>query len=189
MPQVPADGEWGVVFQYAISLTFVGLIESVMTLQAVDEITEDLPSVFRSNQECVAQGVANLVSGLFGAMGGDAMIGQSTINVSVNGARGRLSGAAAGVLMLVFVVFLSPVISVIPIGTLTGVLFMVVLSTFCFDTFRLLPRIPRADAFVIVETTVLAVVFNLAICSVLRAPHRATRAPYYCRPSASSSAP
>ncbi|KAK7232874.1 sulfate transporter [Aureococcus anophagefferens] len=158
VPQVPADGEWGVVFQYAISLTFVGLIESVMTLQAVDEITEDLPSVFRSNQECVAQGVANLVSGLFGAMGGDAMIGQSTINVSVNGARGRLSGAAAGVLMLVFVVFLSPVISVIPIGTLTGVLFMVVLSTFCFDTFRLLPRIPRADAFVIVETTAIGVV-------------------------------
>ncbi|KAH8071262.1 secondary active sulfate transmembrane transporter [Aureococcus anophagefferens] len=118
VPQVPADGEWGVVFQYAISLTFVGLIESVMTLQAVDEITEDLPSVFRSNQECVAQGVANLVSGLFGAMGGDAMIGH-------------------------------PVISVIPIGTLTGVLFMVVLSTFCFDTFRLLPRIPRADALAI----------------------------------------
>ncbi|EGB13101.1 hypothetical protein AURANDRAFT_35872, partial [Aureococcus anophagefferens] len=167
VPQVPADGEWGVVFQYAISLTFVGLIESVMTLQAVDEITEDLPSVFRSNQECVAQGVANLVSGLFGAMGGDAMIGQSTINVSVNGARGRLSGAAAGVLMLVFVVFLSPVISVIPIGTLTGVLFMVVLSTFCFDTFRLLPRIPRADAFVIVETTVLAVVFNLRAAAAI----------------------
>ena len=67
VPQVGKDGEWGVIFQYAISLTFVGLIESVMTLQACDEITETLPSVFRSNQECVAQGVANLVSGLFGA--------------------------------------------------------------------------------------------------------------------------
>ena len=81
------------------------------------------------------------------------MIGQSTINISVNGARGRLSGATAGILMLFFVVVLSDVISVVPIGTLTGVLFMVVLSTFCWDTFRLLPKIPRGDAFVIVETT------------------------------------
>ena len=185
LPQVPSNGngEWGVIFQYGISLTFVGLIESVMTLQACDEITETLPSVFRSNQECVAQGVANAVSGLFGAMGGDAMIGQSTINISVNGARGRLSGATAGILMLFFVVALSPVISTVPIGTLTGVLFMVVLSTFNWQTFPMLashvlpesllkcvervagplPRIPKADAFVIVLTTVLAVYFNLAV--------------------------
>ena len=185
LPQVPSNGngEWGVIFQYGISLTFVGLIESVMTLQACDEITETLPSVFRSNQECVAQGIANAVSGLFGAMGGDAMIGQSTINISVNGARGRLSGATAGILMLFFVVALSPVISTVPIGTLTGVLFMVVLSTFNWQTFPMLashvlpesllkcvervagplPRIPKADAFVIVLTTVLAVYFNLAV--------------------------
>jgi MFS superfamily sulfate permease-like transporter len=185
LPQVPSNGngEWGIIFQYGISLTFVGLIESVMTLQACDEITETLPSVFRSNQECVAQGIANAVSGLFGAMGGDAMIGQSTINISVNGARGRLSGATAGILMLFFVVALSPVISTVPIGTLTGVLFMVVLSTFNWQTFPMLashvlpepllkcvervagplPRIPKADAFVIVLTTVLAVYFNLAV--------------------------
>jgi len=185
LPQIPSNGngEWGVIFQYGISLTFVGLIESVMTLQACDEITETLPSVFRSNQECVAQGIANAVSGLFGAMGGDAMIGQSTINISVNGARGRLSGATAGILMLFFVVALSPVISTVPIGTLTGVLFMVVLSTFNWQTFPMLashvlpepllkcvervagplPRIPKADAFVIVLTTVLAVYFNLAV--------------------------
>ena len=111
------------------------------------------------------------------------MIGQSTINISVNGARGRLSGATAGILMLFFVVALSPVISTVPIGTLTGVLFMVVLSTFNWQTFPMLashvlpesllkcvervagplPRIPKADAFVIVLTTVLAVYFNLAV--------------------------
>ena len=100
-----------------------------MTLQACDEITETLPSSFRSNQECVAQGLANLLCGVFGAMGGDAMIGQSTINI-MNGARGRLSGATAGVMMLIFIVALSRTIELVPIGTLTGVLFMVVLNTF-----------------------------------------------------------
>ena len=129
-----------VTIRYAVSLCFVGLIESVMTLQACDEITETLPSSFRSNQECVAQGLANLLCGVFGAMGGDAMIGQSTINI-MNGARGRLSGMTAGVFMMLFIVLLSPVIELVPIGTLTGVLFMVVINTFNWTTFTTLRKV------------------------------------------------
>ena len=162
LPDVPADAAWGVIAQYAVSLCLVGLIESVMTLQAVDEITDSLPSSFRSNQECVAQGVANALCGVLGAMGGDAMIGQSTINV-MNGARGRLSGAVAAVAMLCFILALSPVIELVPVGTLTGVLFVVVLNTFHWPSFRALRSAPRADALVLVQVTLLAVATNLAV--------------------------
>eukprot|EP01006_Ploeotia_vitrea_P045195 TRINITY_DN66919_c6_g1_i1.p1 TRINITY_DN66919_c6_g1~~TRINITY_DN66919_c6_g1_i1.p1 ORF type:complete len:653 (+),score=360.36 TRINITY_DN66919_c6_g1_i1:613-2571(+) len=161
-PDVSGTSHWGTILSYAGSLAAIGLIESVMTLQAVDEITETPPSTFRSNQECVAQGIANLFCGFFGAMGGDAMIGQSTINV-MNGARGRLSGMLAGLMMLFIVVVASPVIELVPIGSLTGVLFMVVLHTFNWSTFKLLTKVRKSDAFVIVLVTSLAVLTDLAI--------------------------
>ena len=97
------------------------------------------------NAKHVAQGVANALCGVLGAMGGDAMIGQSTINV-MNGARGRLSGAVAAVAMLCFILALSPVIELVPVGTLTGVLFVVVLNTFHWPSFRALRPAPRAGA-------------------------------------------
>ena len=162
LPDVSGTDHWGVILSYAGSLAAIGLIESVMTLQAVDEITETPPSTLRSNQECFAQGLANLFCGFFGAMGGDAMIGQSTINV-INGARGRLSGMIAGIAMLLIVVVASPVIEYVPIGSLTGVLFMVVIHTFNWGTFKLLTKVRKSDAFVIILVTVLAVVTNLAI--------------------------
>eukprot|EP00462_Mataza_sp_D1_P019288 CAMPEP_0175143236 /NCGR_PEP_ID=MMETSP0087-20121206/13303_1 /TAXON_ID=136419 /ORGANISM="Unknown Unknown, Strain D1" /LENGTH=657 /DNA_ID=CAMNT_0016427249 /DNA_START=34 /DNA_END=2007 /DNA_ORIENTATION=- len=152
----------GTMLSYAFSLAAVGLIESVMTLQALDGITQTSPSVFKCNQECFAQGIGNFVCSLFGAMGGDAMIGQSTIN-SLNGARGRVSGMVAGLGMFVAVVVASPVIEIIPIGALTGVLFMVVLHTFNWGTFRMVWNLRRTDAFGIVLVTVVAVWQNLAI--------------------------
>ncbi|MES1909581.1 MAG: hypothetical protein MHM6MM_002297 [Cercozoa sp. M6MM] len=167
----PADMLWkdgtalGMSLQYAVQLAAIGAIESVMTLQAVDEITGAQPSTFRANQECVAQGVANFVSSFFGAMGGDAMIGQSTINV-MNGARGRLSGMSAGIFMLCIILGASAVVEAIPIAALTGVLFMVVIHTFNWGTFKTLRRASKADAFVVVLVTVLAVVTNLAIAVI-----------------------
>lgn len=162
IPNPGSSTDWNVVLSYAAMLAAIGLIESVMTLQAVDEIVNSPPSVYRSNQECIAQGVSNFVCGFFNAMGGDAMIGQSTINV-MNGARGRLSAMSAGVFMLVIILVASPLIDLIPVSALTGVLFMVVINTFNWDTFKLIFRIPVGDAFSIILVTVLAVVTNLAI--------------------------
>lgn len=125
------------VFVFAITLAAIGGVESVLTLQACNEITDTVPKVADSNQELFAQGLANLVCGLFSAMGGDAMIGQSTINI-MNGARHRVSSTMSGIFMLLFVVALSPFINLLPIATLTGVLFMVVISTFQWKTFVIL---------------------------------------------------
>lgn len=157
----PDDTDWGVVLSYAVILGAIGLIESVMTLQAVNEITNTAPTVAHSIQECVAQGLGNLVSALFGSMGGDAMIGQSTINV-MNGARGRLSAVSAGFFMFIIIVAAHKVIDLVPIASLTGVLFMVVIHTFNLDTFKLIYRLSPYDGFAIILVTTLAVVTNLA---------------------------
>lgn len=119
-------------------------------------------STFRSSQEVVAQGLGNLVSGLFGSMGGDAMIGQSTINI-MNGAKGRISSTMSGIGILLTIVILSPVIEAIPMASLTGILFMVVINTFAWKTFYVFFRISKSDSFTIVLVTTLAVLFDLAI--------------------------
>jgi SulP family sulfate permease len=135
-----------IIFPYAIVLCGVGLIESLMTLTLIDEITETRG---RGNRECIGQGAANIICGLFGGMGGCAMIGQSLINVN-SGGRGRLSGITAAVSLLLFVLFLAPWIEQIPMAALVGVMFMVVIGTFEWASLKMFRRMPRADVFVMV---------------------------------------
>ncbi len=135
-----------IIFPFAIILCGVGLIESLMTLTLVDEITETRG---QGNRECIGQGVANIVCGLFGGMGGCAMIGQSLINVN-SGGRGRLSGITAAVCLLAFVLFLAPWIEQIPMAALVGVMFMVVIGTFEWASLKMFRRMPLSDVLVMV---------------------------------------
>ncbi|MFT5522175.1 MAG: SulP family sulfate permease [Pirellulaceae bacterium] len=135
-----------IIFPFAIVLCGVGLIESLMTMTLIDELTETRG---RGNRECIGQGVANLVCGLFGGMGGCAMIGQSLINVN-SGGRGRLSGIIAAICLLAFVLFLGPWIEQIPMAALVGVMFMVVIGTFEWASLKMVQRMPRSDVFVMV---------------------------------------
>jgi len=143
----------------AFLLAAVGLIESLMTMNLIDEITETRGS---GNRECIAQGSANFLSGIFGGMGGCAMIGQSIINVNAGG-RGRLSGIVAAISLLCFILFGSSLIEQIPIAALVGVMFMVVIGTFAWSSFRILNKIPLTDAFVLIMVSSLTVIFDLAI--------------------------
>lgn len=147
------------ILPYASIIAAIGLIESLMTLNLIDEITE---SRGNGNRECMAQGAANIVTGFFGGMGGCAMIGQSLINVK-SGGRGRLSGIIAALTLLAFILFASPLIEQVPIAALVGVMFMVVIGTFAWATFGIMNKIPRTDAFVIILVTGLTVIFDLAI--------------------------
>ncbi|NLP57595.1 SulP family inorganic anion transporter [Lutibacter sp. B1] len=147
------------IFPYALILAAIGLIESLMTLNLIDDLTETRGN---GNRECIAQGSANIVTGLFGGMGGCAMIGQSIININ-GGGRGRLSGIVAVVLLLLFILFGSSYIEQIPIGALVGVMFMVVIGTFAWSSFRIMNKIPRADLFVLILVSALTVIFDLAI--------------------------
>ncbi|MBT0609040.1 SulP family inorganic anion transporter [Aequorivita echinoideorum] len=153
------NGYWDLLISTAFLLAAVGLIESLMTLNLIDEMTESRGS---GNRECVAQGGANILNGLFGGMGGCAMIGQSIINVS-SGGRGRLSGIVAAVALLCFVLFAAPLIEQIPIAALVGVMFMVVISTFAWSSFRILNKIPLTDAIVLITVSVVTVWQDLAI--------------------------
>lgn len=162
-PAIPNDGQTiRTMLVFAIQLAAIGAVESVLTLQACNEITDTVPKISDSNQECFAQGLANLVCGLFSAMGGDAMIGQSTINI-MNGARHRVSSTMSGVFMLLFTLVLSPFINLLPIATLTGVLFIVVISTFQWKTFVILRYGRFSDSVAILLVTIVAVFTNLAI--------------------------
>jgi SulP family sulfate permease len=162
-PAIPSDSNTvSTMFEFAITLAIIGGVESVLTLQACNEITDTVPEISDSNQELFAQGLANLASGLFSAMGGDAMIGQSTINI-MNGARHRVSSTMSGVFMLLFIVALSSFINLLPVSTLTGVLFMVVLSTFQWKTFVILRYGRLSDSAAILLVTLIAVFFNLAV--------------------------
>ena len=147
------------ILPFSMILAAVGLIESLMTLSLVDELTETRGS---GNRECVAQGAANIVNGFFGGMGGCAMIGQSIINIK-SGGRGRLSGIVASLSLLAFILFASTYIEMIPIAALVGVMFMVVIGTFAWSTFNIINKIPVSDLIVIVLVTALTVVFDLAI--------------------------
>ena len=145
--QVPLNLEtlW-IILPFAVVLCGVGLIESLMTLTLIDEITETRG---RGNRECVGQGIANVVCGMFGGMGGCAMIGQSLINVN-SGGRGRLSGITAAVCLLAFVLFLAPWIEQIPMAALVGVMFMVVIGTFEWASLKMFRRMPISDVLVMI---------------------------------------
>ncbi|MDA9873711.1 SulP family inorganic anion transporter [Saprospiraceae bacterium] len=153
---------WSLIISTALILAAVGLIESLMTLNLVDDLTETRGS---GNRECVAQGSANILNGLFGGMGGCAMIGQSIINVE-SGGRGRLSGVIAAVALLVFVLFAAPLIEQIPIAALVGVMFMVVVGTFAWSSFRIMNKIPLADAFVLIAVSAITVYVDLAVAVI-----------------------
>ena len=147
---------------YALILAAIGLIESLMTLNLVDELTETRGD---TNRECLAQGGANIVTGLFGGMGGCAMIGQSLINIKAGG-RSRLSGITAAVLLLIFILFASSFIERIPIAALVGVMFMVVIGTFAWSSFSILNKIPVSDMIVLIAVSALTVIFDLAIAVI-----------------------
>ncbi|PKA82085.1 SulP family sulfate permease [Ulvibacter sp. MAR_2010_11] len=156
------QGNWDIILSTAVILAAVGLIESLMTLNLIDEMTETRGS---GNRECVAQGGANILNGLFGGMGGCAMIGQSIININ-SGGRGRLSGAVAAVALLCFVLFGAPLIEQIPIAALVGVMFMVVIGTFAWSSFRILHKIPLSDAIVLIAVSAITVWQDLAIAVI-----------------------
>ncbi|MGB0975783.1 MAG: SulP family inorganic anion transporter [Prolixibacteraceae bacterium] len=147
------------ILPYSLILAAIGLIESLMTLNLIDEITETRGN---ANRECMAQGTANIITGIFGGMGGCAMIGQSIINIQ-NGGRGRLSGIVAALALLSFILFGSSYIEMVPIAALVGVMFMVVIGTFEWSTFRVIHKIPKTDAIVIILVTSLTVIFDLAV--------------------------
>jgi len=163
-PTVPLNFETlKIIFPYAVILAAIGLIESLLTLNLVGEITRERGG---ASKECIAQGGANIVTGFFGGMGGCAMIGQSMINVN-SGGRHRLSGIAAALFLLSFILFASPIIELIPLAALVGVMFMVVIGTFAWQSFRLMRRIPISDALVILVVTVVTVYEDLAIAVVV----------------------
>jgi len=167
VPDVPWNLETlAIVAPYAVLMALVGLLETLLTLNLTDEITE---SRGYPDRECAALGAANLVSGLFGGMGGCAMIGQTMINLS-SGGRGRLSGVVAGVMILLFVLFLAPLIERIPLAALVGVMLVVAQQTFAWASLRVLDKVPLNDALVIVAVTIVTVFTDLAtavLCGIV----------------------
>ncbi|MEN8230046.1 MAG: SulP family inorganic anion transporter [Bacteroidota bacterium] len=164
IPQLPWSFETlRIIFPYAAIVAGVGLIESLLTLNIVDEITETRG---HGNREAIAQGAANILSGFFSGMGGCAMIGQSLINIS-SGARARLSGIVASVMLLVFIMFGAELIQKLPMAALTGLMIMVALGTFEWASLRTITKMPRSDIFVMVMVTIVtAVLHNLALAVV-----------------------
>ena len=152
-----------IILPYAVVLAAIGLIESLLTLNLVGEITNERGG---ASQECVAQGSANIVTGFFGGMGGCAMIGQSMINVK-SGGRTRLSGLSAALFLLAFILIGSQWIELIPLAALVGVMFMVVIGTFAWNSLRIMSKIPWTDAFVILLVTGVTVWKDLAVAVVV----------------------
>lgn len=152
-----------IIFPFALILAGVGLIESLMTLTLIDEITRTRG---RGNRECFGQGVANVVCGIFGGMGGCAMIGQSLINVN-SGGRGRLSGIIAALALLLFVVALNPFIMSIPMAALVGVMFMVVIGTFEWSTLHTWRKIPKSDVLIMIFVAGYTVIYHNLAAAVL----------------------
>ncbi|QBF32927.1 SulP family inorganic anion transporter [Thalassococcus sp. S3] len=164
IPMVPLNWETlEIILPYAVILAAIGLIESLLTLNLVGEMTGQRGG---ASQECIAQGVANTVTGFFGGMGGCAMIGQSMINVK-SGGRTRVAGVAAALFLLAFILVASPVIELIPLAALVGVMFMVVIGTFAWNSLKILRKVPLTDAFVIVLVTVVTVMEDLAVAVVV----------------------
>ena len=164
IPTVPFTWEtFFIILPYAVVMALVGLIESLLTLNLVDALTETRG---QANRESVAQGFANFVTGLFGGMGGCAMVGQSIININ-SGGSGRLSGITAALALLAIILLGAPLIEQIPIAVLIGVMFMVVIGTFKWSSLRLFGRVPHIELLitaVVMATTVLA---DLAMAVIL----------------------
>lgn len=164
LPAVPLNLETlEIILPYAVILAAIGLIESLLTLNLVGEMTGKRGG---ASQECMAQGAANVLTGFFGGMGGCAMIGQSMINVK-SGARTRVAGIAAALFLLIFILFASPLIELIPLAALVGVMFMVVIGTFAWNSLTILTKVPLMDAFVILLVTVVTVMEDLAVAVVV----------------------
>ena len=164
IPMVPLN--WDtlmIILPTSVILCLVGLIESLLTLTLIDELTDTRG---RGNKECIGQGVANTVNGFFGGMGGCAMIGQSMININ-SGGRGRLSGITAAVVLLGFILFAAPLIEMIPLAALVGVMFVVVIGTFEWASFRIIRGVNKEDAFVLFLVTAVTVISDLAIAVVV----------------------
>lgn len=165
LPNVPFTFETlALILPYAAIMAGVGLIESLLTLNIIDEITETRG---RGNKEAVAQGAANILSGIFSGMGGCAMIGQSLINIS-SGARARLSGIVAAIMLLVFIMFGANLIEKMPMAALTGLMIMVAIGTFEWASLRTFNKMPKSDIFVMVLVTlVTALLHNLALAVII----------------------
>lgn len=164
IPMVPLN--WNtlmIILPTSVILCLVGLIESLLTLSLIDEMTDTRG---RGNKECVGQGIANTVNGFFGGMGGCAMIGQSMININ-SGGRGRLSGISAALVLLGFILFAAPLIEMIPLAALVGVMFVVVIATFEWASFRIVRGVNKEDAFVLFLVTGVTVIADLAIAVVV----------------------
>ena len=164
IPTVPLTWEtFEIILPYSVILAAIGLIESLLTLNLVGDLTNKRGG---ASQECIAQGVANTVTGFFGGMGGCAMIGQSMINVK-SGGRTRVAGIAAAVFLLLFILVGSSIIELIPLAALVGVMFMVVIGTFAWNSLTILRKVPLMDAFVILLVTVVTVMEDLAVAVVV----------------------
>ena len=164
IPMVPLTWETlEIILPYAVILAAIGLIESLLTLNLVGDLTGQRGG---ASQECIAQGVANTATGFFGGMGGCAMIGQSMINVK-SGGRTRIAGIAAALFLLAFILAGSSVIELIPLAALVGVMFMVVIGTFAWNSLKILRKVPLTNAFVIVLVTVVTVMEDLAVAVVV----------------------
>ena len=164
IPMVPLNwATFEIILPYAVILAAIGLIESLLTLNLVGEMTNKRGG---ASQECIAQGASNVVTGFFGGMGGCAMIGQSMINVK-SGGRTRIAGIAAALFLLSFILFASPLIEQIPLAALVGVMFMVVIGTFAWNSLTILRRVPAMDAFVTILVTVVTVMTDLAVAVVV----------------------
>lgn len=147
---------------YSLVQAAIGLIESLLTMTLIDELTETRGD---GDRVCIGKSVANTVSGFFGGMGGCALVGQSMINVK-SGGRGRLWGMVAALFLLAFIVLASDLIEMIPLAALVGVMFMVVIGTFEWGSLRLFCRVPRADIFVGLLVAVVTVLTDLAIAVI-----------------------
>lgn len=164
LPMVPVNLDTLlIIFPYAVILASIGLIESLLTLNLVGDITGQRGGASR---ECVAQGCANLATGFFGGMGGCAMIGQSMINVE-SGGRTRIAGIIAALFLLFFILYAAPAIEQIPIAALTGVMFMVVIGTFAWNSLKSIFIMPRSDAFIVIIVTAVTVAKDLAVAVVV----------------------
>ncbi len=167
LPDIPWNLETlRIIAPYAVLMALVGLLETLLTLSLTDEITQTRG---HTNRECVALGAANIASGLCGGMGGCAMIGQTVINLS-SGGRGRLSGVVSGVMILLFILCLSPLIERIPLAALVGVMFVVSQQTFAWGSLRVLGKVPANDVLVIVAVTTITVFTDLAtavLCGIV----------------------
>ncbi|MBQ0118057.1 MAG: SulP family inorganic anion transporter [Flavobacterium sp.] len=160
-PSVPLNWETlEIIFPYALVMGGVGLIETLLTLTVVDEMTNTRGD---SNQECVAQGGANILNGLFNGMGGCAMIAQTFVNVNA-GSRTRLAGVIGALTILVIILVGAPFIEMVPMAALTGVMMMVAISTFKWSSFKILNKMPKSDIFVMLVVTIITIVLhNLAL--------------------------